>query len=75
MFSMENLDLDAVNRQFFFDAQTFLGGGGLVTGGGSASGASSTNSSDLFLYDDSSDSGSSYSYASDQENSTGSSKE
>lgn len=64
---MENLDLDAVNRQFFFDAQGFLGSGGSNT-----SGTSSTNSGDLFLYDDSSDSGSSYSYASDQENSSSS---
>ncbi|MCP6484462.1 hypothetical protein NL492_27020, partial [Klebsiella pneumoniae] len=73
-----NIDLDIVNRQFFFDAQSFLGptngsvatppGLGAFHGGGSGSSSGSTNSSDLFLYDDSSDSGSNYSYGSDQEN-------
>ncbi|KAJ9594220.1 hypothetical protein L9F63_014380, partial [Diploptera punctata] len=66
MFGMDNLELEAVNRQFLLEAQGYIGGGG----GGS--GGSSTNSSaaDLFLYDDSSSSaGSTYSYGSDQENS------
>lgn len=64
---MDNLDLEAVNRQFFFEANPFLSNGG-TNSGGSTSG--STNSGDLFLYDDnSSDSvGSSYSFNSDQEN-------
>jgi hypothetical protein len=65
MFGMDNLDLEAVNRQFLLEAQGYIGGGG-------GSGASSTNSSaaDLYLYDDSSSSaGSTYSYGSDQENS------
>ncbi|XP_023712042.1 pancreas transcription factor 1 subunit alpha [Cryptotermes secundus] len=69
MFGMDNLDLEAVNRQFLLEAQGYIGGGG---GGGGGSGASSTNSSaaDLYLYDDSSSSaGSTYSYGSDQENS------
>lgn len=67
MFStMENLDLDAVNRQFFFDTNSFVNGNG--SSNGSTTGSS--NSSDLFLYDDnSSDSAvSSFSYNSDQEN-------
>ncbi|KAK9704116.1 Helix-loop-helix DNA-binding domain [Popillia japonica] len=73
MFNMENIDLDVVNRQFFFETGSFLGGNG--NGGGSTS--SSTNSGDLFLYDEnSSDSvGSNYSFNSDQENSSSSSKE
>lgn len=65
---MENLDLDAVNRQYFFESGPFLNGGG----GGSSSGSTSesTNSGDLFFYDEnSSDSvGSAYSFNSDQEN-------
>ncbi|XP_018575152.1 pancreas transcription factor 1 subunit alpha [Anoplophora glabripennis] len=67
MFStMENLDLDVVNRQFFFDTNSFMNGNG--SSNGSTTGSS--NSSDLFLYDDnSSDSAvSSFSYNSDQEN-------
>lgn len=66
MFSMENLDLDAVNRQFFFESGPFLNSSG--NSNGSTSG--STNSGDLFLYDEnSSDSvGSTYSFNSDQEN-------
>ncbi|KAJ8951889.1 hypothetical protein NQ318_019866 [Aromia moschata] len=61
--AMENLELD---RQFFFDANPFLGGGG--SSNGSTTGSSSN--SDLFLYDEnSSDSAvSSFSYGSDQEN-------
>ncbi|XP_019874234.1 pancreas transcription factor 1 subunit alpha [Aethina tumida] len=68
MFGMENLDLDVVNRQFFFDANPFIGAN--VQSSGSTTGSS--NSSDLFLYDEnSSDSGtSSCSYNSDQENHT-----
>lgn len=67
MFNMENLDLDAVNRQFFFESGPFLSSSG-NNSGGSTSG--STNSGDLFLYDEnSSDSvGSTYSFNSDQEN-------
>nr|AKQ48968.1 putative PTFa family Fer1 [Leptinotarsa decemlineata] len=63
---MENLDLDAVNRQFYFDGSSFINGNG--NSNGSTTGSS--NSSDLFLYDDnSSDSAvSSFSYGSDQEN-------
>lgn len=70
MFSMENIDLDVVNRQFFFETGSFLGS----NGNGSGSTSSSTNSGDLFLYDEnSSDSvGSNYSFNSDQENSTSS---
>ncbi|XP_022913638.1 pancreas transcription factor 1 subunit alpha-like [Onthophagus taurus] len=72
MFNMDNIDLDAVNRQFFFESTGFLGGGGGQSGGGSSTG--STNSGDLFLYDEnSSDSvGSGYSFNSDQENSSSS---
>ncbi|XP_017770710.1 PREDICTED: pancreas transcription factor 1 subunit alpha [Nicrophorus vespilloides] len=72
MFSMENIDLDIVNRQFFFETGSFLGNSNGNSGGGSTTG--STNSGDLFLYDEnSSDSiGSSYSYNSDQENSSSS---
>lgn len=67
MFSMENLDLDAVNRQYFFESGPFLNGGG---GSSSGSTSGSTNSGDLFFYDEnSSDSvGSAYSFSSDQEN-------
>lgn len=70
MFNMENLDLDLVNRQFFFDSTPFVNSS--VPSSGSTTGSS--NSSDLFLYDEnSSDSvGSSYSFNSDQENSSGS---
>lgn len=70
MFNMENIDVDLVNRQFFFDSSPFING--TVSSTGSTTGSS--NSSDLFLYDEnSSDSvGSSYSYNSDQENSSGS---
>ncbi|KAJ8917421.1 hypothetical protein NQ315_005467 [Exocentrus adspersus] len=67
MFStMENLDLDSVNRQFFFDASSFMNGHG--SSNGSTTGSS--NSSDLFLYDENSSDSvvSSYSYNSDQEN-------
>lgn len=73
MFGMENLDLDAVNRQFFFESSPFLSTGN--NSNGSTSG--STNSGDLFLYDEnSSDSvGSAYSFNSDQENSSSESKE
>ncbi|GJQ70618.1 putative protein dimerization [Trypoxylus dichotomus] len=73
MFNMENIDLDVVNRQFFFETGSFLVG----SGNGSGSTSSSTNSADLFLYDEnSSDSiGSNYSFNSDQENSSSSSKE
>ncbi|XP_069699347.1 pancreas transcription factor 1 subunit alpha isoform X2 [Periplaneta americana] len=70
MFGMDNLELEAVNRQFLLEAQGYIGGGG-------GSGASSTNSSaaELFLYDDSSSSaGSTYSYGSDQENSNATSR-
>lgn len=68
MFGMDNLDLEVVNRQFFFEANPFLSNGAGANSGGSTSG--STNSGDLFLYDEnSSDSlGSSYSFNSDQEN-------
>lgn len=64
MFNMENLDLDVVNRQFFFDSSPFIN----TNSGSSTTG--STNSSDLFLYDEnSSDSVTSeFSYNSDQEN-------
>lgn len=70
---MENLDLDVVNRQYFFDTGPFLNGGGSGGGNNSSSGstsAGSTNSGDLFFYDEnSSDSvGSAYSFNSDQEN-------
>ncbi|XP_044267620.1 pancreas transcription factor 1 subunit alpha [Tribolium madens] len=70
MFNMENIDVDLVNRQFFFDSSPFING--TVSSTGSTTGSS--NGSDLFLYDEnSSDSvGSSYSYNSDQENSSGS---
>lgn len=67
MFStMENLDLESVNRHFFFDPNAYISGGG--NSNGSTTGSS--NGSDLFLYDEnSSDSAvSSFSYSSDQEN-------
>lgn len=72
MFGMD-LDLDVVNRQFFFEPGNYISSGG-TTGSGSTG---STNSGDLFLYDEnSSDStGSTYSFNSDQENSTTSTKE
>lgn len=63
MFGMDNLDLEAVNRQFLFDAQNYIGSGG-----------SSSSSSELFLYDEDSsqsDCSTTYSYGSDQENSSG----
>ncbi|CAH0557547.1 unnamed protein product [Brassicogethes aeneus] len=65
MFNMDNLDLETVNRQFFFEANPFIS---TIHSSGSTTGSS--NSSDLFLYDEnSSDSGtSSCSYNSDQEN-------
>lgn len=68
MFSMENLDMDVVNRQYFFDGSPFLNGGGGSSSGSTSAG--STNSGDLFFYDEnSSDSvGSAYSFSSDQEN-------
>lgn len=67
--NMENIDLDIVNRQFFFETGSFLGSNNNSSGSTSAG---STNSSDLFLYDEnSSDStGSTYSFNSDQENSS-----
>ncbi|XP_063913980.1 pancreas transcription factor 1 subunit alpha-like isoform X2 [Zophobas morio] len=70
MFNMENIDIDLVNRQFFFDSSPYINSA--VSSTSSTTGSS--NSSDLFLYDEnSSDSvGSSYSYNSDQENSSGS---
>lgn len=73
MFNMDNLDLDVVNRQFFFDSSNFLNNNS--TGTPSSNGSS--NSGDIFLYDEnSSDStGSLYSFNSDQENSSCSSKE
>ncbi|XP_067005709.1 pancreas transcription factor 1 subunit alpha [Anabrus simplex] len=58
MFAMENLDVEAVNRQLLLEAHGY-------------GGSSGSSSSDLFLYDDSSSSGSTYS--SDQENSASSS--
>lgn len=63
MYGMEGGEMDAaaVGRQLFLEAQGFLGP--------VSSGPTSTTAADLFLYDDSSDSGSSYSYTSDQENS------
>ncbi|XP_018326912.1 pancreas transcription factor 1 subunit alpha [Agrilus planipennis] len=72
MFGMENMDLDMVNRQFFFEPGSFFAN----TSNGSAS-SSSTNSGDFFLYDEnSSDSaGSTYSFSSDQENTASCSKD
>ncbi|KAF2905927.1 hypothetical protein ILUMI_00256 [Ignelater luminosus] len=72
---MDNIDLDVVNRQFFFETSAFIGSNS--SNNGSSGSSSSTNSGDLFLYDEnSSDSaGSTYSFNSDQENSTSSSKE
>lgn len=72
MFNMDHLDLDAVNRQFFFDASPYIS-----NNGNSNSSTGSSNSSDLFLYDEnSSDSAlSSYSFNSDQENNGNDSKE
>lgn len=70
MFNMDNIDLDVVNRQFFFETSSFLGNNSSSSGSGSTSG--STNGSDLFLYDENSSdsSGSTYSFNSDQENSS-----
>lgn len=68
MFStMENLDLDNVHRQFFFDPNVYISNSG---GNSNGSTTGSSNGSDLFLYDEnSSDSAvSSFSYSSDQEN-------
>lgn len=75
MFNMDNIDLDVVNRQFFFETSAFIGSNS--SNNGSSGSSSSTNSGDLFLYDEnSSDSaGSTYSFNSDQENSTSSNKE
>ncbi|XP_072390416.1 pancreas transcription factor 1 subunit alpha-like [Diabrotica undecimpunctata] len=63
---MENLDLDVVNRQYFFEGSHFVHANG--NSNGSTTGSST--GSDLFLYDEnSSDSAvSSFSYSSDQEN-------
>ncbi|KAL0276836.1 UNVERIFIED_CONTAM: hypothetical protein PYX00_004317 [Menopon gallinae] len=64
---MENLDLEAVNRQFLLESQGYLGPIG--SGAGSCTSGSSTHS-DLFFYDDSSNSElSTYSYGTDDENS------
>lgn len=65
---MENLDLEAVNRQFLLESQGFLGP---ITSGGTGSCTSSSSAhSDLFFYDDSSNSEmSTYSYGTDDENS------
>ncbi|XP_056645928.1 pancreas transcription factor 1 subunit alpha-like [Diorhabda carinulata] len=66
MWTMDHLDLDMVNRQYFFEGNHFIHSNG--NSNGSTTGSS--NSSDLFLYDEnSSDSAvSSFSYNSDQEN-------
>lgn len=74
MFNMDNIDLDVVNRQFYFEPGTFIENNN-HTGSGGSSG--STNSADLFLYDEnSSDSTcSTNSFNSDQENSGSSPKE
>ncbi|XP_050309979.1 pancreas transcription factor 1 subunit alpha [Anthonomus grandis grandis] len=73
MFNMEHLDLEAVNRQFFFDTTPYISG----NGNSNSSTGSSNSSSDLFLYDEnSSDSAlSSYSFSSDQENNAAASSE
>lgn len=64
---MENLDLEAVNRQFLLESQGYLGPIG--SGTGSCTSSSSAHS-DLFFYDDSSNSElSTYSYGTDDENS------
>lgn len=64
--AMENLDLDVVNRQYFFEGNHFVHANG--NSNGSTTGSST--GSDLFFYDEnSSDSAvSSFSYGSDQEN-------
>lgn len=68
MFNMENLDLEGVNRQFLLESQGFLGQIG--SGGAGSCTSSSSAHSDLFFYDDSSNSEiSTYSYGSDDENS------
>ncbi|XP_060517621.1 pancreas transcription factor 1 subunit alpha-like isoform X2 [Cylas formicarius] len=66
MFNMDHLDLDIVNRQYFFDASHYISANGNSNG----SSTGSSNSGDLFLYDEnSSDSAlSNYSFNSDQEN-------
>lgn len=72
MFNMEHLDLDAVNRQFFFDSAPYL-----TSNGNSNSSTGSSTGSDLFLYDENSSDSvlSNYSYNSDQENNESDSKE
>ncbi|KAK6618634.1 hypothetical protein RUM43_013025 [Polyplax serrata] len=68
MFNMENLDLEAVNRQFLLESQGFLGP--IVSGGTGSCTSSSSAHSDLFFYDDSSNSEmSTCSYGTDDENS------
>ncbi|CAH1175926.1 unnamed protein product [Phaedon cochleariae] len=68
MFStMENLDLDACNRQFYFDGAAYLQANGCSN---ESTTGSSSNGSDLFLYDENSTDSvdSTFSYGSDQEN-------
>lgn len=68
MFNMENLDLEAVNRQFLLESQGYLGPIG--SGGTGSCTSSSSTHSDLLFYDDSSNSEmSTYSYGTDDENS------
>ncbi|KAK4878983.1 hypothetical protein RN001_007129 [Aquatica leii] len=72
MFNMDNLELDVVNRQFFFESNFISNNNNHGSGS-----SSSTHSGDLFLYDENSNDsvGSSYSFNSDQENSSSASKD